>query len=105
MSVYVCLWRWCDSGLEPCQHAYIRTYTCIHTQMRRCVVGGATKRKASDGMIVHGEGRVTAELCDFQVIMFLYVCVYVYMFFFFFQCVYVCVYIYTHNAWRGTCDC
>ncbi len=38
---------------------------------------------------MHGEGRVTAELCDFQVMMFLYVCVYV--------CVCVCVCTYTHT--------
>uniref|UniRef100_A0A7S0VS68 Right handed beta helix domain-containing protein n=1 Tax=Hemiselmis tepida TaxID=464990 RepID=A0A7S0VS68_9CRYP len=33
---------------------------------RRCFIGGASKRKASEGVIVHGTARVTLELCDIQ---------------------------------------
>lgn len=37
--------------------------------LRRCMIGGAVKRKASDGLIVHGNARVSALSCDFQVCM------------------------------------
>jgi len=34
--------------------------------VRRCMIGGASKRKASEGLIVHGTAKVTMELCDIQ---------------------------------------